>query len=1136
MKKCLIFLTLLGVFLHAEGQKNYANSSVLSGGQWVKFSVEAAGVYKILASDLKSVGITGTISSAQIRLFGNGGGVLPESNDAIVVDDLLENAFDLNDGGDGSFDGTDYILFYAPGPNQWISDPLTGGFIFRKNPYSDRAFYFLQIGITGARKINEKTGLPNAGSTVNYFDEHLHHELDSINFLKSGKEWYGEQFYAPSGGTFSREFNLNLNTAVIGESFDLKSNVIGSTSNQSSKMTVAVNNKKILEHSIDPVPGSLISPVANESQLTAKDILSGSGLVIGYQHAGGSVNAKSWLNWFEIFFKRKLDLQGLSQLNFRLRDTVRRSYNFSLTNAANAMLIWDVTDPLKPQKVKINQNGSGISFFDSCNIQNEYIVFDPTKSNAATVIGKVSNQNLHQTKSSDNIIICDQSMIAQANRLKDYHQQRDGMSSMVVDIDQIYNEFSSGSPDPTALRNFIKMLYDRSASTPALRPKYLTLFGSASYVIKEKGSKKNSLVPSYQTNQSLDPLLSYVTDDYFGLLDDKDDINNAKNIPLLDVGIGRIPVRNLEQARRAVDKIIGYKSLAALGPWRNNITLVADDEDYNLHLDDAEAHAGLMKIEAPQFHINKIYLDAFQQESNAGGSRYPEVNKEVLQDINDGTLIWNYSGHGNNTRLAYEVVLDKDLLGQWKNENRLPFFITATCDFAPFDDQSQFSLGEDLFIGRSTGAIGLVTTTRLVFASSNKVMNNNFLSALTKRNQVNLFPSLGQALKDAKNITYLNSADFINVRKFTLLGDPALALAMPNNQIKTTSVQLDGSQVVADTLKALNKYIFTGEVLGPDGKLLSNFNGSIYPILYDKENSLKTRANDAESNPVSFSVFNNVLFKGKSKVESGKFSFTFNLPKDINYQFGSGKMIYYAENGTIDASGVDQNIVIGGVGSATSQDISGPDIKAYLDTISFKNGDEVGANAVLYVQLSDLSGMNLSQSSIGHQMVAVLDGDYSKSIVLNDFYTPDANTKGTLIYPFSNLLEGRHKLAVKAWDIFNNSSTVELDFYVRKSKADPIKSFIAFPNPFYDKTNLNLGLNIESTGYKLELDVISLDGKKLKNITQEINQIGLQSLQFEWDGGSPNGLNMQKGIYLVRVVLTSKEGKNVSKMLKLIKL
>jgi len=1136
MKKCLIFLTLTAMFFVAPGQRKYLNNSVLSSGQWIKIAVQQGGVYKITGNDMRSAGLTGNLVSGQIRLFGNGGGVLPESNEAEIQDDLKEVAIEVSDGGDGSFDANDFFLFYAPGPHQWQRDSTAKGFIYSKNPYSDFSFYFIQLGSVNGKRMLPKKIYAGSGNLMDLFDEHLHHELDSINFLKSGKEWYGEQFSNQPGRVAVRDFNLNISTAVSGEQFTLNSEVIGTSVDQQNKVAVSVNGKKVLEHLTNPIPGSLISPVASTSSLSANGVLSGNGLTISYQHTGGSLNAISWLNWFNIVFKRKLDVQGLAQLSFRLKSSpVNQPVNFVVSNAGSNFLVWDLSDQHAPQKIKASLSGSNISFVDSVHQKNEYMVFDPTKAASPQIIGRISNQNLHQLSSSAYIIIAEKTLMEQAIRLRDFHNTSDRIAGMVIDVEEIFNEFSSGTPDPTAIRNFLKMLVGRSGAN-GVKPSYVLLFGSASYRIKEKAVQRNSKVPSYQTNESLDPLLSYVTDDYFGFLDDQDDINNSKNIALLDLGIGRLPLRNAEQAKRTVDKIIRYKNSLSLGEWRNNFTLVADDEDYNLHVEDAELHASLLERAAPQLNTNKIYLDAYKQESNAGGSRYPDVNREVLKDINNGSLVWNYSGHGNSTRLAYEVLLDKDLLAEWKNENRLPFFITATCDFAPFDDQSQFSLGEDLLVGRNTGAVGLVTTTRLVFASSNREMNNNFLSFLTARNTDNAFPSLGNALRDAKNFTYQNSTDFVNVRKFTLLGDPAMRLAMPDHFVSTSAIVQEGNAISADTLKALNKYTVTGEVKNPAGTILSNFNGNLYPTLFDKPKNLKTLANDADSKSMSFSSYTNVLYRGKIKVENGKFNFTFTLPKDIDYAYGKGKLMYYAENGNIDASGSYQEFIVGGSGSNSITDAKGPDLNLYLDTISFKSGDEVSSDPIMYLQLSDLSGINLSEASIGHQITAVLDERFGEPIQLNGYFKPTANGSGIVVYQLEGLSAGKHRIDIRAWDVFNNSSTVSIEFFVRSTNNEIIKRFISFPNPFTERIQISADVNIPDLGYVSALDVYGIDGKWIRHQEQTLNQKGSFTLGFEWDGKNMHGMSVQKGMYLAKLTIVSKQGKNTSKLLKLIKL
>ena len=554
MKRRFTMIALFGMVLFAEGQRRYAAASVLSTGQWTKVSVDHQGVYKVSASLLKNAGLTSAIPSVNIRIFGTGGGVLPESNQAAIADDLPEVAIEMNDGG------------------------------FRKNPYSDQSIYYINIGNTPGKRVAEIPVVLNPSTVVVEFDEHYRHELDSINFLRSGKEWYGEPFGTQAGKLSSRDFNLNFSGAIVGTDFTLHSEVVGRSFEQPNRMQVLLNGQPLFEHSTPPLVGTLLEPAANMSRKSVKAKLTGNGLVVGYRLTGGSASAEAWLNWFELHFRRTLDLQGLKQLAFRDLKSVAASgtASFSIRNGTG-FAVWLVSNPLLPGKLKTSLSGTDLRFANETSQLQEYIAFNPAQLEAPVLLGTVASQNLHAVGQPNMVIVADKSMAAEAKRLADFHAQKDGFTAFVVEPEQLYNEFSSGTPDPTAIRNFMKMLYDRAGTNPAAKPKYLLLFGSASYVYKEKTAVKKNLVPSYQTESSLDPLTSYVTDDYFGYLDDDDDINQNLPAPLLDLGIGRIPARTILQARQAVDKIIQYHGKASLGPWRNDITLVADDEDYNIH-------------------------------------------------------------------------------------------------------------------------------------------------------------------------------------------------------------------------------------------------------------------------------------------------------------------------------------------------------------------------------------------------------------------------------------------------------------------------------------------------------------------------------------------------------------------------
>ncbi|MFN5423333.1 MAG: type IX secretion system sortase PorU, partial [bacterium] len=1116
MKKYPLFLAFLCIVFITRGQRNYTASSLLSAGFWVKISTEAPGIYQINAKFLREAGFSSRLPSQSIKLFGNGGAIIPVSNSGVFQDDIVENAIHVNDGGDGFFDGEDYLLFYAPGADRWEYDSLKKTFSFKKNIYSTKAYYFITAAAGNGKRVLNGTAISGATGIIKTSDEHYRHELDSINFLKSGQEWYGEEFAASQGSTVARDFRIPLSGLLSGSNYFFRSAVIGQSAAQPNTFTISVNGKKLTDQFTSPLSGSNFDPVANTSEISTIGLLDESTMNIRFSFSGGSINAKGWLNWFEIIAQRSLDLVNKAQLQFRNIESVRQANiaRFELSNATSSTRVWEVTDPSNPALMPAALAGTTLSFVADCSRLKEYIGFSPDAAMLPKVEGVVANQDLHATGYFDMAIVTNKQLIAEARRLAQHHQQKDGLRIFVVDIEQLYNEFSSGSPDPSAIRNFLKMAYDRAGMDVQQRPKFLLLFGPYSYKFRDISATQ--FIPSYQSESSLDPLSSYVTDDYFGYLDDEDDITKPFPYPLLDIAIGRIPARTLEQARTAVDKIIDYHSYPAFGKWRNDITLVADDEDFNLHLNDAELHAALIQELSPTLNINKIYLDAFPQESSAGGEGYPSVNRAIANQINKGTLVWNYSGHGSSSRLAQETILDKDIVAGWKNAERLPLFITATCDFAPFDDQDQFSLGEDLFIGRRNGAIGLVTTTRQVFASSNRVINNNFFSTLFKTDANRNYPRLGSALQDAKNYTIVNVGDVVNSRKFVLLGDPAMKLSMPEYTIAASTVNGKPITTVVDTLRSQNQYTITGEVHAPSGELAADFNGYIYPTVYDKPASIKTLGNDTQSKVVEFSSDLNIIYDGKVKAENGKFSFTFVVPKDIKYQYGKGRISFYGENGRYDAAGVEERLVVGGLGDEVINDHDGPVIKAYLNDTTFKNGDVVAETPLLIAQFADASGINLTRTGIGHDITAVIDGDKRNALVLNEYFQPtlSGQLKGVVRFPLPTLADGKHTIVIKAWDVLNNSGEYTIECEVRKQKEIFITRLINYPNPFSGNTRFLFDLDGPYLGATAHIDIFTMTGQLLKRLSKTINESDDRSIEIEWNGSEESGDAIGRGVYI----------------------
>ena len=1099
-----------------KAQRTYHASSVLATGAWYKIAVKEAGVYKIDLPLLRALGITApSIPSAALRLFGNGGQMLPESCNGPVTDDLQENPLQVNDGGDGILNGSDYALFFVPGPHRWKLDAASGTFLHQKNLYSDQAFYFLTLGGTGKR-MSLATVTGTADREVTSFDEHYFHELDTVNLLSSGKSWYGEDFSASAA---TRSFPIPLPGLLPGRSF-FRSSCIARSIGSSSRFSVSVNNTPVLTHLPAPTGAGNLDLFAAASGESAGFVLNNPTAQVIYAFQSSALGAQGWLDWFEFQARRSLSLAAGGQLLFRdlLSLQAGASARFQVQGAIAATQVWDVSDPLMPYQLSTSLSGSGLQFVNDCSTLHEYIAFSGSLTPAA--LGRVSNQNLHALPAADMFIVCHPAVYEQAMRLAAYHTSRDHLKIEVVNISLIYNEFASGSPDPVALRDFVKMFYDRAGSNAAGRPRYLLLFGDASYDYRNRLRNNTNLVPAYESTASADPLATYTSDDFYGFLDDREDIGADSAGNLLDLGIGRVPVATSAQARAYVDKVIQYTDTATMGAWRNHLTYVADDEDFNLHLQDAETVAATADTVNRSFLPVKVYLDAYPQESTASGNRYPAVNEVINEGINRGTLIWNYSGHGSASRLAEEVALDPGIAASWSNAGKLPLFITATCDFAPYDNPANYSLGEDLLLREKTGAIALMTTTRPVFANSNRIINQNYMRVALQQKPDGSYCSLGEAVMKAKNDTYQTFSDRVNNRKFTLLGDPALTLAFPKYQVQTSTVNGRPVVYLQDTLKALQECEVGGQVTDAAGAVVAGFNGTVSVTVFDKADTVSTRANDAGSLRQNFQVQNTVLYKGVSDVRNGLFTCRFVVPKDIGYRFGPGLVSYYAKSPEADGNGGYTGFVTGG-SQAGPADLLGPTVQAFLDSPGFSDGSETGQSPVLLVRLSDPSGINIVGTAIGHDLTARLDD--SKEIGLNPYFDTDPNSfrQGSVRYPFYDLAEGPHTLRVKAWDGANNSTEVQIRFTVVRKKRFNILQLVNYPNPVFSGTLFHFSFDAAVRRMEVSVTIFTAEGRLIKAIKKTINTNGSRFGEIEWDGKDETGAKPPKGVYFYRIVATT---------------
>ena len=1103
--------------------KTTASGSVLASGDWYKISVKEKGIYKLDYNFLQSqVGITpGSVSTAKIGLYGNGGVMHSESNAAPRHDDLFENAIVVVDGGDGKFDQGDYILFYANGPDEWVKDSANLTFRHRKNLYEDKSYYFLNFDKQESGK--RLSSVPNFGGptvTVTSFDDHMFHDEDIINIGRIGKKWFGEEFSTDPGKLNTRTFSFNTglsDSATVNIELGSKSAASGNLFN------IAINGQGAGSYSLASVGDNI--PVTSKF-VSLKMPVSGGTTSVQLTYTPGTSTGKGYLNYIEVLTRRQLSFTG-GTMTFRDWRSVGPGNvaNFKIQGANGALQVWDITDPLVPLNISGSLSGTEYSFSRDASSLHEYIAFDGSDFKTAEFVKKVDNQDLHGSGQVDYVIVTHPRFIDAANKLAEFHRQKNNFRVIVATTEQVYNEFGSGSQDIGAIRDFVRMFYQRAGNDTNQMPGNLLLFGDASFDYKDRIANNQNFVPTYETAQSEDNILGYCSDDFFGFLDVNENIESWATPNTLDIGIGRLPVTTESAANDIVDKIIRYASPASLGPWRLSTTILSDNGDGNMHMEDGEAMARAINNHTNLYNETKVHLAAIQTVSTPGGERAPDANKMINDQVFKGTFLINYNGHGSITTMAHERILTQDDFNNWKNADKLPIMVTATCDYAKFDDPAYVSAGEMLINKPNGGAIALLTTTQLVYAYENRIMNEDFLDVFFRKYTGN-WPTFGDGFRYSKNETYDNSGSaestLANFRKFVLLGDPALTPAFPRHEIYTEAITDGNTSEPVDTMKALGKYKISGSVRNSAGQILTDFNGRVYVTIYDKARIARTITGPAKE----FAVQNNVIYKGKATATNGLFSFVFITPKDLNYDFGKGKISYYAENGATDAAGADTMLTIGGFSDVVIDDDKSPIIKPFIGDSLFRDGSVTGSNTLLYVQLFDEIGINVSGNSVGHDLVGILDDDIQHPFILNDYYetAPNDYTRGYVYFPLTGLSDGKHNIRVKGWDMKNNSGEGTVNFEVVNGKVVTVQNLMNYPNPFRDKTTFVFEHNHPDEDLKAQINIYSTAGYKVRTIEQNFLAEGSRSIELTWDGTDNNGAKLPSGIYVYRIIISTGKG------------
>lgn len=1104
----------------AEQKQLYAENSVLASGKFVKVKVKESGIYKLTYEALSSMGV----NPVNVRVFGYGGALLHQNISTKRHDDLPEVAVWMEKGADGVFNAGDYILFYGQGVVKWNYDNQKKSFVHTLNHYSSEGYYFITSDVGEGRRIETVRITPPTGATVldvTEFSDYQHHELEKLNLGKTGKVFYGEEFnMSPLSYNFNFNFPNIVNAPV--KAFVDLAVTAGTTSSFSLKLndgqaaTIPVSSKSQETYTLGYGVSETLSFANSNSTL---NFLLSFSKTASYQ--------KAYLNYLEVNVRRKLIMTGNVMFFRNVDNYLKYNYNrYQIESAGANVQIWDITDPVNAQQIETTRNGNLLEFIDSNASVKEYVAIDPSAKAAFTLepisVGVVANQNLHALTPADFTIITHPMFLPQAEKLAQAHRDVDGMSVNVMTTEQVYNEYSSGTPDATAYRLAMKMWYDRTAKQ---QPKYLLLFGRGSYdnrgIINNSG---DNLVITYQADNSLDQVKSYVTDDYFGLLDNGEGVYVAED--LLDVGVGRFPVSTTKQAEDVVNKTIAYMKNDVRGNWKNQLGFVADDGDAALHMRDMDNQVvKVMQTQFPGYQYNKIYLDSYKKEITANGESYPLARTKLNSLVHSGLFMLNFMGHAGEFGWTKEGVLTTNDVRNMYN-TKLPFWVTATCDFVLFDVKT-VSAGEHVLLNPTGGGIGLFSAARVVYAAENARLNNKFVQYLFRKNGNNEYPRMGDVVRLSKN----DVGSGMNKLSYMLFGNPALRMNYPTNY-KVITEKINNKVVSGgEVLKALSVNEISGYITDENGQPITDFNGMVEVSIADKVQRITT-LNNQNGGAITYDDRPNMLYSGKTNVVNGRFAFTMMVPRDIRYNYGSGRINYYAsedENGR-EAQGYYENFTVGGSETITTEDTTGPNVEMYLNSPGFVSGGKVNETPVFVAKLSDENGINTVGSGIGHDIKLVVDDNASTTYTLNEYYESDAGSyqSGTVRMKLPQLKDGKHTLRFYVWDLLNNSTLATLDFEVVSGLAPQVFGVSNYPNPVKTSTSFVIEHDRPETILETTLLVYDISGRLL------FTEIKNSADNLSWNLIDSSGERVKPGVYLYRIAIKTPSGKETSKANKII--
>ncbi len=1109
---------------HAFSPERYAANSKLSSGTWIKLRVTESGIYQISAADAQKWGL-GDLRN--VKIYGYGGAQLSEVLLSSQPDDLPAVPVVRTD---------DRILFYAQGPTSWRINAPAIEIAQLQHPYATAGYYFVTNNASEPDgQVSLATNTVTDSEPITTFTGRTYHEQELINPGETGRDFLGEDFRYNT----SQSFNFSLPGLVDGGTITAMTYFAAKTINVSGKLAFQYNGNNLPPSSDE---GDLINYVSSKSdglahthyntKALAKTFTLPAGskdvtYTVNFTPAGTVVLAR--LNFITLNYPRRLDLSdGFLSFGFRYGET---SNAVRLSNTSQDTHIWDVTNAWEIIEMNAQHSGGNTTFSPVAGGYREYVAFNENASfPTPSLVGTISNQDLHGQPTPDMIIITHSAYMAQAQRIAQMHEQVDRMRVLVVDQEQVFNEFSSGTPDFMAYRWLCKMFYDRGADDAGHRLGYLMLMGNGSFDNRQISDNVKAIaypmLLTWQSTQSSDENYSYTTDDPLTILADGSGTNWGTGSLSMDISVGRFPVKNEAEARIATNKLINYVTKPDYGAWKTNSLNIADDGDQARHMEQAEDVISYARANnGDDILFNRVYIDAFTNQSTGGGRFYPEARAKMFRLLSEGVVWWNYTGHASPTGWTGDGLLTRaDVTGNLFYRH-LPILYAATCEFTRFDATAESS-GENIFLNSQGGAIAVVCPPRLVYIEQNGPLNNAVARYMFATDDSGLPMRIGDIIRNGKN----KNKGGTNDRKYFLFGDPAMRPAYPT--LKAVVETINGNAVDPDnmpTFMARQTIEVAGHIQDIDGNLSQDFSGSLVATLYDCEAAVSTHGYGTDGKIFSYNDRSTRLAVTVDTVKQGRFNLRITIPSEVialtnDYLPSLINLYAYNSKDSTEARGSNSDFYIYGYDETITTDNEGPDIEFLgLNSQAFTDGDNVNESPLVIATISDKSGLNFSNAGIGHELTITIDDNTSFTDVTTR-YTPSSATQGTrgsITYPLSGLAQGQHTLTLKAWDVYNNLSTKTITFNVVNGLKPEIADVYCDANPASVDANFYIKHNRPDATLNVTLQIFDLMGRLVWTTSQQGKSDMFTSFPINWDLTDLSGSRVPRGIYIYRAAIST---------------